>query len=1140
MAPIISQSLRSRRASDISLSSKSKGRSHARSEPMNIENVGSDDSSLFAGLEGFSPRDGPTISIAAPSLHEKSVQFDDNPRSYHSRPTHVGKYKFKSIGKDDDLESDCYDDSGTAMYSVVRSNSESSSPQGYLRSMKPMVDQDSAFGESAMASLDESDYQNSYRRKSYTKNESTLKHVSEDDDYYLREVRSPSLQSQRITNMLHDFERQMDANLASLTAEDEEREEVEMTYDRDYRTEEADNVEPSQLFSKIQKNFQEAKAEIQALKDSNEQLMSEIEQQEEEFESEKKLLEERARQKVYDLKHMYQVEIDNLVREKDAAIVESSQQAVRYGESGRKQIESLKNQLEKVKSQANGLIRQKIEEAIKVIQAKKDQELSERVKALQKSYESKFEKIKMDRDIHVKNAVNQAVSLATRQFLTDRDRQIDENVSIHCRKLELEKERAVRSVNEALEQNQRQITSLQEERHAMTQTLEFIKENINKDYPEQIIRLKQKSKGSRGSPFKMFKSQEWEGNRLEALLNEVIEVYKFLLEDSNGVQEEIDELEAKLTEQKELVTGHRAEIMNLRKSQQDDKDKIDRLESSLKNMTREKRAVEEKYRIAIDSHNAELDKLKSERSAMKQMEERRLKLAQAMAVGEAGLSRTIDTQHFLKPANPSHHISFKRHHLTENQSPFPFKSQVVHMNDDSLSLSACTMQSKLVDLTDTIEEDTLEPKTSPDKQEHFESIASPIQASVNSERIVATDKSVKSKNSDIETNNKLSDAKKKSYSIRNFKRSHHKVAMEWNAIESPSPRKPVTPVQNLSGLLERVEADNTSHTRDSLADASIQSLKTNTGVDTDATYTDTSREKGFAAMQRMNNRRRNPLGMFANAKKEKEEEYETILSDLLEISSPLNPSAIENRKTEITVAENLKEIPFPGFDKVPTHIIDAKKKPSSMKASGNTIKGSDSTADSLFSNLSNQENEIPTALALHTSTPKVVTSPAANGHTMCLRPLSVENSTLGLTESHSYMSEGIQSLETASDYISQGRMKKFPMLSNEFDENLAVDKQRKQRLSVSFPNQESPIQGRNIPYIPKSGLAPKEKKPDALSPTSEATTAVISHKYRPTMPSNFYNVQRNEKEQLPLQSLGNANAHRAKKIRARRIRRFEA
>ena len=273
-------------------------------------------------------------------------------------------------------------------------------------------------------------------------------------------------------------------------------------------SEEADDVEPSQLFSKIQKNFQEAKAEIQALKDSNEQLMSEIEQQEEEFESEKKLLEERARQKVYDLKHMYQVEIDNLVREKDAAIVESSQQAVRYGESGRKQIESLKNQLEKVKSQANGLIRQKIEEAIKVIQAKKDQELSERVKALQKSYESKFEKIKMDRDIHVKNAVNQAVSLATRQFLTDRDRQIDENVSIHCRKLELEKERAVRSVNEALEQNQRQITTLQEERHAMTQTLESIKENINKDYPEQIIRLKQKSNGSRGSPFKMFKSQE--------------------------------------------------------------------------------------------------------------------------------------------------------------------------------------------------------------------------------------------------------------------------------------------------------------------------------------------------------------------------------------------------------------------------------------------------------------------------------------------------------------------------------------------------------------------------------------------------------------------------------------------------------
>ena len=66
--------------------------------------------------------------------------------------------------------------------------------------------------------------------------------------------------------------------------------------------------------------------------------------------------------KLVELKNMYQHEIDNLMHEKDAAVVEAGRVAARYAETGKKQVSTMQKQVDKLKAVAAMTIREKIKQ----------------------------------------------------------------------------------------------------------------------------------------------------------------------------------------------------------------------------------------------------------------------------------------------------------------------------------------------------------------------------------------------------------------------------------------------------------------------------------------------------------------------------------------------------------------------------------------------------------------------------------------------------------------------------------------------------------------------------------------------------------------------------------------------------------
>ena len=179
----------------------------------------------------------------------------------------------------------------------------------------------------------------------------------EEDDYSPLKGRDA-----RIEMMFNQFENQMDENLEQIA---DEHEGMEFLSDlRDLRRVKSDEHYQTLSYRQAKKLYRivhQARKEVEVLKDNNEQFMSEIEQADEEHRSEIKLMEERTKQKLSEMRAMYQQEMDMLLREKDAAIVESGKTAVRYAESGRKQILTLKKQLSKLRTVANETIRKRVE-----------------------------------------------------------------------------------------------------------------------------------------------------------------------------------------------------------------------------------------------------------------------------------------------------------------------------------------------------------------------------------------------------------------------------------------------------------------------------------------------------------------------------------------------------------------------------------------------------------------------------------------------------------------------------------------------------------------------------------------------------------------------------------------------------------
>lgn len=1238
MAPISTQSMRHERTcGNMGMTSRS-----TRSIPVNLEDVESQDSSVFEGLDKVTtPRNGPPEEIRT-KRKIPAVRFQQEDPTPRTRPTHVGRYKLKSLGNDDG-ESE-FGDGGTAIVSVVRSSSNSSSEQSYMRSMKPITDNDSAFATESTEMESEVESHMTEDNKRYNSNNSTH-HQSRNNDHYNRYGQSSYLHDQdldshisygsvnsydkprgtfnmvsqvnyfdtvqeeeqeneasmrsgneeRITAMLDDYEKQMEATLESLTLDDDNRDDV--LIDRDYLSEMQDIV-PRRVKSddahqtltneqskKLRKVLHQARTEVEVLKDNNEQFMSEIEQQEEEYLSEKKLFEERTRQKITELKNMYQEEMEHLIREKDAAIVEASRQAARYGESGRKQIASLKSQLEKVKSQANGVVRQKIEEAIKTIHNKKEEEMTARLGALRKSYENEFEKIKNERENHVQIAVNQAVASATHRLLADGDQQLNDSMQVYHKQLEIEKHNAVHSANQSLVVSQKEASALRQEREGLVKTLESIKENIDKHYPSQMTELREKSRGTSG-PFKLFQNQQKSEDNLEKIFKEVIESFGFLLDNSSTKVVsydlvEIEDLKKKIKEQEGKLSSQKEEMESIRKEKKDDKNKIERSETTLRNMEKEKRLLEEEHQRGIDSRWDDIQKMHSADEVFQHMEKRRNNLAEAMAVGQIELKNTMsnDRQHFLKPVN---HFQAQQ----SNSADRDCSADTLHYMEKSTGDQEKTIQSS---------SSSIHPPTS------FDQILDVSSTADQSKRMaVSTSGPSSGKEGDARYE---SPAKKKSYAIlRNFKSSRHQRSTvpledsEGTGKESTPARKALTRAQKIRGYFEsRRHEDDSSRTLDSLTDESISSLRTNTG-EGGAKKTEpltTTSEGDTCNIKRPNARTSNPLGMFAQAKKDKTllKEEEDSENEYVGIPPPPRPKrsgtntttlrpvqeqrdtsdqgeALQSNENVTKLPTSFKKMALPGFSHPPQAFVLNGKKPSVEEFEAETM-----TTGPTYSGFSEQENSVPVSIAMQSSSRKNLVGAAVNGHTMCLRPLPVDNSNEQVEDNVSILSEN-NSLQTASETVPpsdgslglQKHMRSYQSLTDASDDEesgdpfVVTDTMSSDSITMSSDRYATPknlapaapaavhraisshesrpvvVQGQ---YIPEG----REQRTNVRSPTSDATTAVVSHRYKPNV-SGFYNTYGDhERKSVRVARVADRAARAsnfASRVRARRVDRRPA
>jgi len=166
-----------------------------------------------------------------------------------------------------------------------------------------------------------------------------------DEDCHCVKDCSSSDSDSRIVDLLNDFERQMDANIQSLSEDDDENDNMLTDFNKNIANHNVDvQSQGPQLghfltpekARNLQRILHKARKEVEVLRDNNEQYKSEIEQMEEEHKSEIKLVEDRAKTKLMELKSMYENEINLLAQEKDDAVVEASRVAARYAENGKK------------------------------------------------------------------------------------------------------------------------------------------------------------------------------------------------------------------------------------------------------------------------------------------------------------------------------------------------------------------------------------------------------------------------------------------------------------------------------------------------------------------------------------------------------------------------------------------------------------------------------------------------------------------------------------------------------------------------------------------------------------------------------------------------------------------------------------
>ena len=555
----------------------------------------------------------------------------------------------------------------------------------------------------------------------------------------------------RITDLLEAYEVQMEQNLNVIRSEDKGSylSELQDVIPRRVQSEEEKQVLTQHQTRRIRRILSQARTEVEVLKDNNEQFMSEIEQMEEENKSEMKLVEERHKLKITELKATYQQEIDALVKEKDAMIVEAGRQTSKCLEAGRKQISSLKMQIEKLKAGLTdtSVTEQAVDEAVEAVEKKKDAEMAARLATMQKSYEGQLETQKLEQSLQAKLKLNEAVSSVTRRMLADRDREVKDKEQSLRKKFETEKTVAVETACEA---QQIELKSLRQDHETVLNALESVRETLCRRYPEKMAEMQQKSLFANTSgPFQLLQKQEKDPKgKVDFLLKDVFETFSFILdasekknklvanqcaeemEQAKKLQQDANEKISTLEESLKRVSAEKRTIDDdlewSKKQEEENKERITKLEESLRDLNLEKQALEDKYRRAMSENEpvgAAIEKSRTDLTlpAMSEnepvlaaVEKSRKELASAMADVETQLAHASSRERDSTDRSPENED--KENHREVNRGVFSHlipdslrnrrsrDSECEESNDENASINSdCLSEPRMQEISESIE-----------------------------------------------------------------------------------------------------------------------------------------------------------------------------------------------------------------------------------------------------------------------------------------------------------------------------------------------------------------------------------------------------------------------------------------------------
>jgi len=612
----------------------------------------SDDSSVFSGLVDQENQMNQMNQMRPPVETRQ-------PKGILRASRHVGP-KYVVIAKEPREGNELYSHSGSSL--------TDRSSRSVMREMRPMVDAEFNSGASTFSSdslnrydvtsSNDGDTQSTWaegneikRPKGSVKLVSSVQIFGEnttrdernvDIHQYISKSGSNDSES-RIVELLDDFERQMDANIRSLSEDDDVDEDNVLT-DFNKNIVSANNDVESQepqlgqfltphKSKQLQKILDKARQEVEVLRDHNEQYKYEIESMEEEHRSEIKLVEDRAKHKLVELKNMYQNEIDYLVQEKDAAVVEAGRVAAKYAENGKKQVFTLQKQIEKLKAAAAITIREKVKEERELATSNRDKEIAERIEMIQKSHQTELETLREESEERLKLEVEKTASSVAKRVRLNQDVLISELTT--------------------------QIDDFRKQRHSIVEVLESVKNKFTDKYPERMIEFNGKSNDSSESARDSLEKSDSCNRGVEKNLMEVIEIFSFLLESAEKkaalASEKSEVEESNQKRMKSIEIQHRDEIEMLKREIEEKDGKLNKIEEDFKALSHDRCLLREKFERESESHKIELERISVQKETISSIEQSRKDLEDAMAEGRRELEhakvRTEDGQ-FIPSSQP--------------------------------------------------------------------------------------------------------------------------------------------------------------------------------------------------------------------------------------------------------------------------------------------------------------------------------------------------------------------------------------------------------------------------------------------------------------------------------------------------------